>query len=161
MAARVDTDGEKLIVCIHDHWIKFVVPVLIYLLLTAASMLIFWLAGVSAHHYVWLTNVAYIAALLLFLMAHHWFFAALLSESNEHIVVTTKRVIHMQTRLFFYEDMNEFAFEKMKTVEARKEGLLQNVLRYGSLVFEKSFVVHLVPHPNRVVRDIEQAMGQK
>lgn len=161
MAATESIDGEKLIVCIHDHWIKYVMPSVVYLLLTVTSVLIFWFAGISAHHYIWLTNVAYIAALLLFLAAHHWFFAMLLSESNEHIVITDKRVIHMQTRLLFYEDMNEFAFEKMKTVEARKEGFLQNVLRYGSLVFEKSFIVRQIPHPNRVARDVEQAMGRK
>lgn len=160
MAPSVPSVGESLVALIHDHWIKYVVPVTVYVLLGAASVVLFLFAGWTAYHYIGLTDVAFLVALFLLLMAHHWFFAMLLSESNECIVVTDKRVIHMQTRLFFYEDINEIAFDKMKTVEARKKGLLQNVLRYGSLVFEKGFEVRRVPHPNRVAKHIEQAMGR-
>lgn len=160
MSSQQSPNGESLIVAISDHWIKFVIPVFVYILLLGISVVMFLFAGVTAYHYIWLTGGIYIFALLLFLVTHHWFFAMLLSEANERILVTDKRVIHRQMRLFFYDDINEFSFDKMKTVEARKKGFLQNVLQYGSLVFEKSFEIKLVPHPDRVARQIEQAMGR-
>ncbi len=160
MSKPQESTGETLIVAINDHWIKFVVPVCIYMLLAGISVVLFLLAGATAYHYAWFTSGVYLVALLLFLVTHHWFFAMLLSEANERILVTDKRVIHRQMRLFVYDDINEFSFDKMKTVEARKKGFLQNVLQYGSLVFEKSFEIKLVPHPDRVARQIEQAMGR-
>lgn len=151
---------EEVIDLIHEHWVKYVVPVIVYVLMVGISLLMFYVAGYWAYQYELLSGGTYLLALILLLLTHHWFFAMLLSKATEHIIVTTHRVIHVRSHLFFFEDMNEVAFDKMKTVEARKQGLIQNVLRYGELVFEKSFTIKRVPHPNRVTRDIEQAMGR-
>ncbi len=151
---------EEVIELIHEHWVKYIVPVTVYVLMVGISLLLFYVAGYFAYHYELLSGGTYLLALSLIFLTHHWFFAMLLSKASEHIIVTTHRIIHVRSHLFFYEDMNEVSFDKMKTVEAQKEGLMQNVLRYGSLVFEKNIIVKRVPHPNRVAREIQQAMGR-
>lgn len=145
-----------------EHWIKYVFPVFVHLLLFSVSMLLFVLAGLSAHHYMWLSHLTFIAALCLFLITHHWFFVLFLSESTTHIVVTNHRVVRLRERLLAHEELLEVSFDKIKTVEADKEGLLQTVLQYGSLNFEGGVcIIPLVPHPSTLARDIQQAMGLK
>lgn len=159
MSPDVSDKGEKLIRIVNQHWIKYVFPAFVYLMLFTVSMLLFVLAGVTAHHSMWLSHITFAIALILFLGTHHWFFLVLLCESASHIMVTNNRVIWMHDRLFLDEQMSEYAFHKMKSVDATKKGMLQTVLRYGSLRFENGAKIPLVPHPNRIAKDIEQAMG--
>jgi len=161
MASGPSSSNEKLIGIVSQHWIKYLFPVFLYVILLSVSILLFVLAGITAHHTMWLSHTAFIIALLLFLFTHHWFFIMLLCESSSHIVITDHRVVWLHDRLFIDEHMMEYAYEKMKTVEASKHGLLQTILRYGSLKFEGGTGIPLVPHPNRVIKDIEQAMGLK
>jgi hypothetical protein len=161
MNHRPGSNGEILIRILHQHWIKYVLPSFIYITLVAISMLLFLLAGMTAHHSPWLSVISFIAALLLFSFIHHWFFLVLLCESTTHIIITNYRVILMRERIFLDENMLEFAFEKMKVVEAKKHGILQTVLRYGSVNFEGGAGIPLVPHPNSVAKDIEQAIGMR
>jgi hypothetical protein len=161
MAKSIQLDGERLISITSQHWIKFVLPVFIYIVLASVSVLLFILAGTEAHHRPWLSGIAFVTALLLFHFTHHWVFIMLLSESTTHIIVTNNRVILMRDRVFIDEELTEYAFEKMKTVEAKKHGILQTLLRYGSIGFESGAEISYIRHPNRVVRDIEQATGLK
>jgi len=152
-------NGEKIIRTVGEHWIKYVFPVFVFIFLLGISVLLFLLAGLTAHHSMWLSHVSFLLALGLFFITHHWFFVMLLSESVTRIVVTNHRIVRLRERLFFEEEMLEVSFEKMKTVEAQKHGLLQNILRYGTLRFETGTKIPLVPHPNNIAKDIEQAMG--
>jgi hypothetical protein len=161
MAHVAPVHGEKIIRIVSEHWIKYVFPAFLYVVLTGFSILLFILAGLTVHHSMWLSHLSFIAAFMVFLIAHHWFFTKLLGETMTHIVITNRRVVWIHESLFFREQMVEYAFEKMKTVAANKQGLLQNILRYGSLKFESGADVRLVPHPNRVAKDIDQAMGLK
>ncbi len=108
-----------------------------------------------------LSLTIFLAAFLLFSFAHHWFFLRLLSEAADSIIITNCRSIHFHTHLFFYSDMRENSFDKMRTVEAVKHGFLQNVLNYGTLRFQGGDDISLVPHPQSVARAIEQAMGRR
>ena len=151
--------GEHILAVVNEHWVKYVLPVVIFAFLFGISLLLFILAGMSAHHYTWLSHATYYGALLLFFLTLHWFFMMLLSESLDRIIITNKRLMRVQYRLIFHEDILEISFEKMKTVDARKHGLLQNLLGYGSLHFETKLAsVSLIPHPNRVARIIQEAM---
>lgn len=152
--------GERLVFITDEHWIKFVVPVTVEILLFGTSMLLFAFAGLSAHHSAWLSRMSLVTAALVFWISHHWFFMHLLSESLDRIIITNRRLLRLRYRLLFDEDILEISFEKMKTVDAVKEGLLQNILRYGTLVFEsKLAAVKLVKHPNRVARIIQESMA--
>lgn len=153
--------GETLITVACEHWIKFILPAFLSALLFLISFLLFFLSGLSAHHYMWLSHATFIAALFLFLLTFHWFFTALLSDSLDRIIVTNKRLLRLNYRLIFHEDILEISFDKMKTVDARKEGFLQNLLHYGTLTFESKLAsIGLVPHPNRMARVIQDAMRQ-
>ncbi len=159
MTPQTTDHGEHVVKVTDEHWVKYVAPVLISMFLFAIAFLLFLLAGITAHHYEWLSATTYIAALLLFLVTHHWFFMVLLSESLDKIIITNRRLMRVQYRLIFHEDILEVSFEKMKTVDARKHGFLQNLLHYGTLYFEtKLAAVPLVPHPNRVAKIIQDAM---
>lgn len=159
--AAPSPEGERLIRIVNEHWIKYVVPVFVFLVLIAMSLFLFVVAGMSAYHVMWASHLAFIPAVLLMMMAHHWFFIMVLSEVADCIIVTDKRLIQLKIRLLQHDAMVDVAFDKMKTVEASKEGLLQNILNYGTLHFEGAkAAIKLVPHPNSVARDIEQAMGR-
>lgn len=152
--------GERLIGIVDEHWIKYVAPVFIYVLLLGISILLFVLAGISAHHYMWLSHATLIAGLGLMLLTHHWFFLRLLGEAIDCIVITDQRSIQFETQLLLHDDIRENSFDKMRTVEAYHEGLVQNILRFGTLRFQGGTDMRLVPHPHRVAKDIQQAMGR-
>ncbi|MDO8648869.1 MAG: hypothetical protein Q7R81_03735 [Candidatus Peregrinibacteria bacterium] len=154
--------GEHVVKVTDEHWVKYVVPVLISIFLFAIAFLLFVLAGITAHHYMWLSHASYIAALLLFLVTLHWFFMVLLSEGLDKIIITNRRLMRVQYRIIFHEDILEISFDKMKTVDARKHGFIQNILHYGTLIFEVNKArVPLVPHPNRIAKIIQDAMQEK
>jgi hypothetical protein len=157
--ANKNANGESLVLIVHEHWVKYVRPSLVYILLLSVNALLFYLAGLSAYHYNILTQWTLIAAILLLLITHHWFFMAILSQAENHIIVTSNRVIWIRHRLFFDEEMHEYAFEKMKTVEARKKNFIEYLFQYGTIEFESGAPITFVPHPNSVARAIEQAMG--
>lgn len=159
MTAPISERGEHVVKVTDEHWVKYVVPTIISAFLFAIALLLFALAGMTAHHYVWLSHLTYIAALFLFLITFHWFFMTLLSESLDKIIITNRRLLRVQYRLIFHEDILEVTFEKMKTVDAQKHGLIQNLFHYGTLYFETRLAaVPLVPHPNRIARIIQEAM---
>lgn len=161
MTNAPSSGGERLIRIVNEHWIKYIVPVSVFLVLIVVSLFLFVVAGMSAYHVMWVSHLAFVPAVLLMLVAHHWFFVMILSEVADCIVITDHRLIQLKIRLLQHDAMIDVAFDKMKTVEASKEGLLQNILNYGTLHFEGAkSAIKLVPHPNSVARDIEQAMGR-
>lgn len=157
--ATAHLDGEKLILILHEHWVKYVRLILVYILLLVSSVVLFYFAGVSAYHVEWLSQGLLLFAVFLFLFNHHWFFMSVLSQAENHILITSRRVIWIRNRLFIDEEMLEYAFDKMKFVESKKTTILQYIFQYGTLEFESGKPIPYVPHPNSVVRDIEQAMG--
>ncbi len=161
MSDTPPNSGEHLVLITDEHWIKYVSPGIVALLLLCISLLLFYFAGLSAHHSMWISHSTFFTGMLLFLFTFHWFFMVLLSEAVDCIIVTNRRLIRLRFRLIFHEDILEVSFEKMKTVDAVKHGILQNILRYGSLVFEsKLATIPLVPHPNRVAGIIQKAMRE-
>ncbi len=153
------TDGETLVALTSEHWIRFVGPVLLAVVLTGTAVLLYLLAGVTAHHNDLLSDLALLGGTVLLLLAHHWVFMTLLGDSLDCIIVTDRRLLRIQYTPILHEDILEISFEKMKTVDARKQGLVQNVLNYGTLYFEtKLATIPMVPHPNRLARVIQDAM---
>lgn len=161
MSASEAKNGERLLMVIDEHWIKYVFPSFVYISLALVSFYLFYLAGFSAHHSSWISAVTFIVGLALLLLVHHWFFFRLLGEAIDCIILTNQRSIHFETTLLLHDVMRENSFDKMRTVEAYKEGFLQNILNYGTVRFQGGTDIPFVPHPHRVARDIEQAMGRR
>ncbi len=150
---------ERLICISTEHWIKYVLPSLLYVLLMGASGLFLSLAVLAAPSVHGLSLFFAITALAVFFIFHHWFFWFLLAESQAHIIVTSRRIVYIHESLLRREEMIEVSFEKMKTVEAHKTTILQTILNYGTLDFESKAKLTRVPHPGPLAMRIEQAMG--
>ena len=151
-------NNETLIAVYHEHWIKYVFPVFLYVILMTAGFILLYGAVLSVTSIAVFYTLLIIAIILLF-GTHHWFFWYLLAESQAHIIITNRRVVYVHENILLEEQMLEVTFEKMKTVEAHKENFLQSVLNYGTLQFESSTKIKRVPHPGTIARQIEQAMG--
>lgn len=142
-----------------EHWMIYVAPVSICALLFGAAMLFLVLSGATVTHSEWLWQTTFVFGTGFLLLSFHGFFLILLGESVSQIVITNKRVVRFHNIIMFRDEMLEVSYEKMKTVEARKLGILRNLLNYGTLHFENNAVIDYVPHPNRAARDIEQQLG--
>lgn len=154
-------DRERLIDAFSTHWIKYAMPVFVLVVLLMTSTLLFYFSGLSAHHIMWLSHTTFLFAIVLLLMAHHWFFHRVLSDGMDDVIITDKRVIFLDSSLWFRDDMQEIALERIRAVEARKHGILQNIFHYGSLWFDTGGsavgggkVIPLVPHPHGKAREI-------
>jgi hypothetical protein len=150
--------NEKLICISPEHWIKYVLPFMLYILLTGAALFFFFLATLNTENLLSFFTFFLVGCAVL-ICVHHWFYWFLLAESQACIIVTNKRVIHIRQGLLWHEQIMDIAFEKMKTVEAHKKTLLQSFLNYGTLQFEPTVKIHRTPRPGTLVREIEQAMG--
>lgn len=158
MHAPSPRDGERLVQVTDEHWVKYLLPVTVSVLIFAVTLLLFVLAGVTAYHYAWISALTFVAGTLLLHLTVHWIFMVLLSEAIDRIIITNKRLLRVQYRLIFHDDVLEVSFAKMRVVEAEKSGFLQNLLHYGTIVFESTLSIPLVPHPNRVARTIEETI---
>ena len=160
-------EGERLIDAFSTHWVKYVWPTCLYILLIATSILLFIAAGVMAHHTERWSHICFFAGLFLLLLVHHWFFHKLMSESMVDIMLTNKRFIYMENRLLFREDIHEISLDRIRAVEAREHGILQNILRYGSLWFDTggsditTRMIRVVPHPHQKAKQIMQLLEMK
>lgn len=146
--------NERLIKSFSTHWIKYVSPALGFLLLLGICVLIFSLS-ISLSSVSWgLFSLFFLIGTVLCLAAHHWFFYRILSEGMVDIIITNKRFMYLEERLLLQDDMHETALKNILAVEAKKHGLLKNILSYGDLWFDtggarsdKSHTVYLVPNP--------------
>lgn len=159
---------ERLIDMFSTHWIKYAAPVFVYLLLMSASILLFYFSVLSAHHNMWLSHITFLIALIIMLGIHHWFFHRIMSDSLIDIIITTRRFIFFEDRLWFRGDLYEVALEHLRIVEAQKHGILQNVLHYGSLWLSPGAgsssigkVIPRVPHPQRKAKEMTELLRMK
>ncbi len=153
------TKGERLIRMRSEHWMVYVLPFFIYILLTISGVFLLIVAGYTVGRSDWIATFAFMISLILLLAACHSFFFVVLGQATSYYVITTHRVIHFKNIIILREEMSEVSFEKIKTVEACKRGFLQYLLNYGSLNFENKLIIEYVGHPHAVARDVHQAMG--
>lgn len=160
---------ERIVRTLSTHWIKYVAPTFAFLIVLSASVAL--LAGADALH----TNADGMSFILLFsgliltYLSVHWYFHTLLSEAMEDVIITTKRIIWIKESLFAVDDMRQIPLDRIQGVEARKHGLAQTILGYGTLWFdtggtgtaEKNAMMNLVPHPNRIAGEINQLLRLK
>jgi len=152
---------ERLIDAFSTHWIKYAMPVFVLFILLITSALLFYFAGLSAYHFMWLSHPMFLIALFLLVTVFHWIFHRVLSDGMDDVIITDKRIIFLDSSLWLRDDMHEIALERIRAVEARKRGILQNIFHYGSLWFDTGGssmsggkVIPLVPHPHRKAKEI-------
>lgn len=151
--------NEQLVSIHHTHWVRYVLPTLLYLLLLSCSVGLLYASFQTTFFSSGLPTAFFLAGLLLLTFCHHWFLWFLLAETQTYLVVTNKRFIYSSSGLLWGEEILEVSFEKVKTVEATKTTFFQSLFGYGLLQFEPMTKIHYVPHPGTIARQIEQAMG--
>ena len=145
---------EQLLDSFDTHWIKYVRPIMMYILYmgVALAFLLFAISGIEESDS--LAHLSLGFAMVIALPAHHWFFFRLLSEAMEDITITNKRLIYRNTQLWVSNDMREIALSKIRAIEVNKHGITKNLFRYGTLWFDTGGgsmnagnVIPLVPKP--------------
>jgi uncharacterized protein (UPF0248 family) len=125
------TDTEQLVFCTSTHWMKYVYNALKnhFLALLGVSLLV--TSSFAALETVSLMTFAIGSMLVLY--SHHNFFHKVMSESMFDIFVTTERIIYFDDILFLANNEHEIPLHRIAGIEANQEGLLQNILNYGTL----------------------------
>lgn len=158
-------EQEKIIQALSTHWIKYVAPTFMFSVVLFAAIAMLASAEIFSMLEEQLSGsiVIFIGVVLLYI-AHHWFFHKLLSEAMEDIIITDKRVIWMKELLFCCNEMRQIQLQNIQGVESRKRGLSQTILGYGTVWFDtggtetsdENARMDMVPHPNRIARQINQ-----
>lgn len=115
------------------HWVKYVPQAVSCHLLALIGCA---LMGLSIMIRDASMSIAWIVALLgltLFLFAHHRWFHKLLSEHMVDMILTSERVIYFDDVLFFSDNEHEIPLHRVAGVEVKQEGLLRNILDYGTI----------------------------
>lgn len=160
---------ENIIRAFSTHWIKYVAPTLAFVIVISASIAMLVAAGLSANSSTLLSHTLLFLGLVLTYLSLHWYFHKLLSEAMEDIVITSKRIIWIREALFAVDEMRQIPLANIQGVEARKRGILQTVLGYGTLwldtggtiTADANAIIDQVPHPNRVAGEINKLLRLK
>lgn len=160
---------EDIVRAFSTHWIKYVTPSCIFVIVISASSAMLVAAGMSASSSPILTHVLLFLGLILTYLSLHWYFHKLLSEAMEDIVITTRRIIWIKEALFAVDEMRQIPLSNIQGVEARKHGIFQTVLGYGNLwldtggtvTTDENAIIDQVPHPNRVAGEINKLLRLK
>jgi|GEM_PF-2835170 len=161
-------ENEKLVEAVSTHWMKYVLPFALMLLLVSVAIVVIALPTLFFNQLQVGVYTPFFSGLILLTLIVHWGFHRLLNESMIDVIITNRRVIYLQSSPLINDVMREFHMERMRAVEGRKVGLLQNIFDYGSLsvntegsgFHEEQSIVQFMPHPNRYSQKIIVAMEE-
>lgn len=167
-SGAVTVAGDEILVDFFStHWVKYIVPAVLYMLIGSTTIFLFLFARTTLDASSFIAHAAFLLGTLLLTIAHHWFFHRILSEGMVDIIITNKRVFFLEDSLWFYDNMREVNVSHIRAVEAHKQGILSNLLRYGTLWFDtrgsnnESSTIRLVPHPHRKAKILTQMFSLK
>ncbi len=149
---------ETIIDRFDHHWIRFVAPILTYVLIAGVLGIIGYF-GVTEGG----TAAGLILVILgsIFLCATHWLFRFFFSEALEVTYITQYRMIHFEQRIFVKDDILQIPFDTVKNVVGTKRGILANLLGYGDLTFTTTgTTIHTIPRPDRSAELIQELTGR-
>ncbi|MAE68673.1 MAG: PH domain-containing protein [Candidatus Peribacteraceae bacterium] len=160
---------EKLVMALSTHWMKYVLPTVIFTIVMGASVVLLIFTRFLSTEIQFISGLSLFASTILIYLLHHWYFHRLLSEAMEDIIITTKRVIWIEESLYVCDNMRQIPLDKIQGVEAEKHGIFQTVLGYGTLWFDTggtvttdtNAIMKLVPHPHRIAKEINQLLRMK
>lgn len=161
-----DFRAEKLHHATYCHWIRYVQPAAVCIILGAIGVVFAVLASMAVPEALLLAQFLYGVGTLLLLFAYHKFFHTFLSEKLRCILLTNKRVIYFDNHLFLAENEHEIPLRRITDVSIEKIGLMSNLLNYGTLCFDASPTgdtilrrsIRRVPKPHRLTALIGQLL---
>lgn len=122
---------ERLVFCTSTHWMKYLFNGLKNHFLALLGLMLLAVSNISALEAV--SFITFCIGMMLILYAHHNFFHKLMSESMLDIFLTTERVIYFDDKLFLSNNEHEIPLHRVAGSEANQDGIIQNVLNYGTL----------------------------
>ncbi len=159
--------NEKVIESFSTHWVKYVVPVLLYTLIVAVTVVTFLFARSNLEDAPLLAHGAFLSGICTLAWIHHWFFHRILSEGMVDVIITNKRLIFLEDRLWFYDNIHEVTLSRIRAIEANQTGIFGNLFNYGTLWFDtggsdqEASIIPLIPHPHRVAKKINTLLEFK
>jgi len=123
--------SERLVVCVRTHWMKYMPNALKNHFFAAIGLLLLFVSSIAV-----LESVALLTCTIgmtIFLYVHHHFFHKLMSESMYDIFVTSERIIYFDDNLFITNNEHEIPLHRIAGIEALQDGLVQNILNYGTI----------------------------
>lgn len=162
------TNNERLVSAITTHWVKYVPQAILCHFLAAVGIFLL----VSSYYFLsfsalFATGMAVIGGIM-FLLAHHKWFHKVLSEEFIDIILTSERIIYFDDFLFLSDNEHEIPLHRVAGVEVKQEGLLQNLLHYGTLwidtgggIIDLKRSIANVPHPEELSEKIAKLAHQE
>lgn len=144
--------GEKEVLLINEHWVKYTPAVLLIIASWGIYALCLTL-GLAASGVSHLLSIALIViGHLILLMFHHAAFYSFFSATTWQTLVTNRRLLCSQQLLWVSDDMVDIPIWRIRSVEVRKKGAMQHILNYGSLILNSGALptIERVPHPHKV-----------
>ncbi len=142
-------DGEEAVLLIHEHWMRFLPAIFLILVSWAFYALCEILASTATQNHelsLWIILIGH-AFLLLF---HHAAFYRYLSVSTRQYLLTNRRIIGSEQRLWVSDNVLDIPLYRIRSIEAREEGIFQHLFRFGTLIPNRGELpsLHFISHPD-------------
>lgn len=177
---------ERVFLFLRRHWISFVPPFLIVLLMvvipivmsTFFGFLNFSVEGIIAEFFKSLGNAyAVIRAkqTIVFMYSSYYFFVASyflvlwLDYYFDITIVTNERIIDIQQAGLFSRSVSELYLMQLQDISGKQKGLLQNLFNFGDVIIQtagkkENFIIDHVAHSYQVSRkimDLQEALMER
>ncbi|MBU2213031.1 hypothetical protein KJ996_00120 [Patescibacteria group bacterium] len=152
MKQQTAINGEVAVFLVNEHWIKYTPTVF----LVIASWLLYVLClGLSitisdASHISSMTSIVFGHFILL--AFHHAAFYNYFCASSRRTLFTTRRILTTDQHPWISDDVTDTPLWRLRSIEVRKEGVIQHLFDYGSLILNRGEMPTIVrvPHPHDV-----------
>lgn len=165
---RFDTQepGETIILLLRRHWITNISWIIIGLLLILAPILFFPLVSLSALLPPFIPpNFITFIILIWYLLTGSFILTEYLLWYFNVSIVTQERIIDIDFALL-YKSISETRISRVEDVTSRTGGFIRSFFDYGDVYVQtaanfENFEFLAVPHPQQVVKIINQLMGKE
>jgi len=152
MKKQTAINGEEAVLLINEHWIKYI-PAL-FLVITSWLLYVFCL-GLSiaisdASHISSMTSIVF--GHIILLAFHHAAFYNYFCASSRRTLITTRRILTSDQHPWISDDVTDTPLWRLRSIEVRKEGVIQHLFDYGSLILNRGEMPTIVRvlHPHDV-----------
>lgn len=160
-------EGEELYDAAATHWMKYVRPGFVMATMLGSASLLFLLPAMLVDEVEVGAYLPFFTSLTALTVTAHWGFQRLLDESLAYIVITSRRVILLTSSPLWNDVIREYHMQRIRAVEGKKEGFVQNIFAYGTLNidteggdFQKAEAMHFIPNPSDKAQIIIAAIEQ-
>ncbi|PIR53032.1 hypothetical protein COU76_03190 [Candidatus Peregrinibacteria bacterium CG10_big_fil_rev_8_21_14_0_10_49_10] len=143
-------EGEEVVLFINEHWVKYIPPMLLAMLSWILYVLCLTLSlaiNTVSHG---LSVFVIVLGHFLLLALHHTAFYRFFNASTWQTLITNRRILEIHQQLWISNKVSDTPLWRVRTVEVKQQGIMQQLLGYGILVLNRGEIptIHRVPHPH-------------